>query len=84
MTIGIALRLPAFFPNGQKHVPFQQKEARHIAAFMYKMFLRHGCLLEIISDQGREFYNQIADVLEELTSFKHRMTSVQPPVEWAR
>ena len=46
------------------------KEAVHVANFLYKMFLRHGCPQEIISDQGREFCNQLVDLLEELTGFK--------------
>ena len=43
------------------------------------MFFRHGYPKEIVSDQGREFCNQFVDVLEELTGFKHRMTSAYHP-----
>ena len=35
------------------------KEAKHIAKFLYKMILRHGCPLEIVSDQGREFLQPV-------------------------
>ena len=55
------------------------KEARHVAAFLYKMILRHGCPEEIVSDQGREFCNQLIDLLEELTGFKHKITSAYHP-----
>ena len=55
------------------------KEAKHVAEFLYKMILRHGCPLEIVSDQGREFCNQLVDLLEELTGFKHKITSAYHP-----
>ena len=55
------------------------KEAKHVAEFPYKMILRHGCPLEIVSDQGREFCNQLVDLLEELTGFKHKITSAYHP-----
>ena len=43
------------------------------------MFLRHECPQEIVSNQGKKFCNQIVDALEELTRFKHRMTSAYHP-----
>ena len=55
------------------------KEAKHVAEFLYKMILRYGCPLEIVSDQGREFCNQLVDLLEELTGFKHKITSAYHP-----
>ena len=55
------------------------KEAKHVAEFLYKMILRHGSPLEIISDQGREFCNQLVDQLEELTGFKRKITSAYHP-----
>ena len=39
----------------------------------------HGCPLEIVSDQGREFCNQLVDLLEELTGFKHKITIAYHP-----
>ena len=55
------------------------KEVKHVAEFLYKIKLHHGCPLEIVSDQGREFCNQLVDLLEELTSFKHKITSAYHP-----
>lgn len=55
------------------------KEAYHVAEFLLKMICRHGCPEEIITDQGREFCNQLMDLLEELTGFKHRVTSAYHP-----
>lgn len=52
------------------------KEAKHIAEFLLKMILRHGCPLKIVSDQGRD---QLVDLLEELTRFKHKITSAYHP-----
>ena len=43
------------------------------------MILRHGCPEEIVSDQGREFCNQVIDLLEQLTGFKHKITSAYHP-----
>ena len=53
--------------------------AVHVENFLYKIFLRHGCPQEIVSGQGREFCNQLVDLLEEFTGFKHRVTSAYHP-----
>ena len=55
------------------------KEAKHVAGFLYKMILRHGCPLETVSDQGREFCNQLVDQLEEFTGFEHKIISAYHP-----
>ena len=73
------ITLTDYFSKWAEACPIPTKESRHVAGFLYKMFLRHGCSLEIVSDQGREFCNQIVDALEELTGFKHRMTSAYHP-----
>ena len=62
-----------------KWVEAATKEAKHVAEFLYKMIFRHGCPLEIVSDQGREFCNQLVDLLEDLTGFKHKITSEYHP-----
>ena len=54
-------------------------DTKLVAEFLYKMILRHGCPLEIVSDQGREFCNQLVDLLEELTGFKHKINSAYHP-----
>ena len=73
------ITLTDYFSKWAEACPIPTKEARHVAAFLYRMFLRHGCPQEIVSDQGREFCNRIVDALEELTGFKHRMTSAYHP-----
>ena len=35
------------------------KEAFHVANFLFDLFLRHGCPDITISDQGKEFCNQV-------------------------
>ena len=73
------ITLTNYFSKWAEAAPMPTKEAVHVANFLYKMFLRHGCPQEIISDQGREFCNQLVDLLEELTGFKHRVTSAYHP-----
>ena len=50
--------------------PIPTKEATYVAGFLHKMILWHGCPQEIVSDQGREFCNQVMDQLEVSTGFK--------------
>ena len=73
------ITLTDYFSKWVEAAPIPTKEATHVAAFVYKMILRHGCPLEIVSDQGREFCNKLMDSLEELTGFKHKITSAYHP-----
>ena len=50
-----------------------------MAEFLYSMILHHGCPQEIVSDQGREFCNQLVDELEKHIGFKHKITSAYHP-----
>ena len=79
MAISIAITLTDYFSKWVEAAPMPTKEAKHVAEFLYKMILRHGCPLEIVSDQGWEFCNQLVDLLEELTGFKHKITSAYHP-----
>ena len=47
--------LTDYFSKWVEEAPMPTKEAKHVAKFLYKMILHHGCPLEIVSDQGREF-----------------------------
>lgn len=42
-----------YFSKWAEAQPVPTKEAKHVAEFLYKMFMRHGCPKEIISDQVR-------------------------------
>ena len=50
-----------------------------MAALLLKMIFRHGSPEEIVSDQGTEFCNQLIDLLEKQTGFKHKVTSAYHP-----
>ncbi len=43
------------------------------------MILRFGCPEVIISDQGHEFCNHLVELLENVTGFKHNVTSAYHP-----
>jgi len=55
------------------------KEAFHVANFLFDLFLCHGCPYITISDQGKEFCNQVCDHLLKLTGVDHRVTSAYHP-----
>ena len=46
------ITLTDYFSKWVEAAPMPTKEAKHVAEFLYKMILRHGCPLEIVSDQG--------------------------------
>ena len=69
------ITLTDYFSKWAEAAAIPTKEATHVVAFLYKMILRHGCPQEIVSDQRREFCNKLVDSLEELTGFKHKITS---------
>ena len=73
------ITLTDYFSKLVEAEPIPTKEAKHVGAILYKMILQHGCPLEIVSDQGREFCNYLVDFLEELTGFEHKMTSAYHP-----
>ena len=73
------ITLTDYFSKWAEAMPIPTKEASHVADFLYKMIFRHGCPEEIISDQGREFCNQVINRLEELTGFRHRVTAAYHP-----
>ena len=49
------ITLTDYFSKWPEAEAIPTKGAKHVAAFLYKMILRHGCPEEIVSDQGREF-----------------------------
>ena len=55
------------------------KEASHVATFLLKIIFRHGSPEEIVSDQDTEFCNQLIDLLENHTDFKHKISSAYHP-----
>ena len=73
------ITLTNYFSKWVEAAPIPTKEATHVAAFVYKMILRHGCSQKIVPNQGREFCNKLMNSLEELTGFKHKITSAYHP-----
>ena len=71
--------LTDFFSKLVEAEPIPTEETKHVVAFLCKMILQHCCPLQIVSDQGREFCNHLVNFLEELTGFKHKMTSAYHP-----
>ncbi|KAL5477394.1 hypothetical protein EMCRGX_G024189 [Ephydatia muelleri] len=55
------------------------KTARGVAEFLFLCFTRHGCCKVKISDQGREFVNQVNDELCRLCGIQCNMTSAYHP-----
>lgn len=55
------------------------KSALCVANFLYKVVCRLGCMDTLISDQGREFVNNVIDNLMEHFQTDHRITSAYHP-----
>ena len=64
-----------FFSKWPEAKAIPTKEARNVAEFLYALFMRHGFCPYVISDQGREFCNQITDCLFELTVLRRVLES---------
>lgn len=68
-----------YFSKWPEAKAIPSKEACEVANFLYSLFMRHGFCSCVISDQGREFCNQVSDTLYELTGTEHRVTSAYHP-----
>ncbi|XP_064383396.1 uncharacterized protein LOC135332020 [Halichondria panicea] len=94
MQVGIDLIGPLpITPNGSKYVvtlvdyfskwaeaaPLPDKTAFGVAMFLYNLFCRFGFCEVLISDQGREFVNQVNTELFRFTGTEHRVTSAYHP-----
>ena len=80
MAIGIIIMtITDYFPRWPEGKAIPTKEARHVTEFFYALFMCHGFCPCVISDQGCEFCNQIADCLFELTDTEHRVTIAYHP-----
>lgn len=68
-----------YFSKWPELIPLREKTGKSVANALFKLFTRYGCPEVIISDQGREFNNQIEKRLMELTGVHHRVTSAYHP-----
>ncbi len=55
------LTVSCFFSKWPEATPLPNKNATGVAEFLFKCFTRHGCCNVKITDQGREFVNQVRD-----------------------
>ena len=55
------------FSKWPKVKAFQAKTAVNVADFLYELLTRYGVAKIVISDQGREFVNQVNEELFRLT-----------------
>ena len=70
MVTSIFVQLPITIPSGQRQQHYHQKR---------QLFCVYGCPSLIISDQGREFINEMSDLLFTKTNTQHRVTSAYHP-----
>lgn len=64
------------FPEAK---PIPSKEAIHVKEFITEIICRYSVPSSIITDQGREFCNELNDQLCNYLGIKHRVTSAYNP-----
>ena len=67
------------FSKWSEAKPVKDKSAPTVARFLYEVMCRHGYFKTQINDQGKEFVNEVSDVLLELTGTDQRVTSGYHP-----
>ncbi|KAL5497115.1 hypothetical protein EMCRGX_G013530 [Ephydatia muelleri] len=68
-----------YFSKWPEGAPLKDKTAVGVADFLFTVFCRHGWPDIIISDQGREFVNQLSSCLFKLTGIEHKISSSYNP-----
>lgn len=71
--------LTDYFTKWAEAAPLADKCAAGVARFIYSVMCRHGCPEVLITDQGREFVNEVSKELYSVTNTEHRMTSAYHP-----
>ena len=64
-----------YFSKWSEAKPLAGKHALPVAEFLYQLICRHGCFQTQINDQGREFVNEVATALHDMTGVEQRITS---------
>lgn len=67
------------FSKWSEAAAIADKSAKSVADFLYCIICRLGCMDTVISDQGREFVNEVVDTLMERFQTDHRITSAYHP-----
>ena len=68
-----------YFTKWPEAAPLPDKTACGVANFLFSLFCCHGWPDIVISDQGREFINEVSRYLFQQTGVEHRMTSAYHP-----
>ncbi|CAB3979307.1 retrotransposable element [Paramuricea clavata] len=68
-----------YFSKWPEAQAIPNKSAKCVSDFLFKMILRYRCMDIVISDQGREFVNQVNNELFARTGVDHCITSVYHP-----
>lgn len=68
-----------YFSKWPEAAPLPDKTALGVADFLYSLFCRHGWPSIVLSDQGREFVNEVSRCLFERTGVEHRISSPYHP-----
>ena len=73
------ITLSDYFSKWPEAAAIPSKEATCVASFLLEVFCRHGWPKIVLSDQGREFVNQINSCLFERTGVQHCVSSAYHP-----
>ena len=73
------ITLSDYFSKWPEADAIPSKEATCVASFLLEIFCRHGWPKIVLSDQGREFVNQINSCLFERTGVQHCVSSAYHP-----
>ncbi|KAL5479238.1 hypothetical protein EMCRGX_G022734 [Ephydatia muelleri] len=73
------ITLVDYFSKWPEAAAIPSKEAKEVAFFLFKMICRYGCTKIVISDQGREFVNNINQHLFEYLKTEHRVSTAYHP-----
>ena len=68
-----------YFSKWPEAEALQSKEAVGVALFLYRLIIRYGVAEIVMSDQGREFVNQVNKELFTLSGTDHRISSAYHP-----
>ena len=73
------ITLSDYFSKWPEAAAIPSKHATGVARFLLDVFCRHGWPRVVLSDQGREFVNEINQCLFEETNIKHCVSSPYHP-----
>ena len=71
--------LTDYFTKFPMAAAIPEKSAKCVSQFIYHCITLFGCMETIISDQGREFVNQVIDDLTNKMGIQHRISSPYHP-----